>query len=66
MTLRRGSAGNSVVQLQGRLRDLGHYTGPLDGKFGGGTEIAVRKFQSAEGSLSWNTSSHTFRCCSSI
>jgi len=31
--------------VQGRLRELGRYFGPLDGKYGGGTEAAVRIFQ---------------------
>uniref|UniRef100_A0A7C3WI03 Peptidoglycan-binding protein n=1 Tax=Desulfobacca acetoxidans TaxID=60893 RepID=A0A7C3WI03_9BACT len=45
---RRGSQGPEVTQIQRRLRDLGLYLGPLDGDFGGGTEIAVKAFQRRE------------------
>lgn len=45
---RRGSRGSEVKRIQHRLADLGHYRGPLDGIFGGGTEAAVRSFQRAE------------------
>jgi hypothetical protein len=34
-----------VVQIQSRLKELGHYLGPIDAHFGGGTEAAVRAFQ---------------------
>lgn len=43
----RGSLGPEVASLQRALRDLGHYGGPVDGIFGGGTEAAVRAFQSS-------------------
>jgi len=46
---RRGSVGAEVANLQRRLRELGHYLGPADGSFGGGTESAVRAFQRAAG-----------------
>ncbi len=41
----RGSNGEEVACLQRRLAELRLYAGPIDGKFGGGTEIAVRRFQ---------------------
>jgi hypothetical protein len=41
----RGSHGPEVFRIQERLRALGHYRGPIDGDFGGGTESAVRVFQ---------------------
>jgi len=44
---RRGSAGPEVARVQARLETLGHYLGPADGMFGGGTESAVRAFQRA-------------------
>ena len=44
----RGSGGQEVVQIQRRLQALGHYAGPLDGDFGGGTEAAVKAFQRNE------------------
>lgn len=44
-----GSRGDEVLRLQERLTELGHYRGPHDGDFGGGTDGAVRAFQRAEG-----------------
>lgn len=44
-TFRLGAKGRDVVQIQERLRALGHYTGRLDGVYGGGTESAVLAFQ---------------------
>ncbi len=46
-----GASGESVVQLQQRLQQLGYYTGSLDGQYGNGTAEAVRIFQ-AQHSLS--------------
>lgn len=46
-TLKVGSEGSDVKRLQQRLKDLGYYTGSVDGKFGQGTESAVRDFQAA-------------------
>ena len=46
-TLKIGSEGADVKRLQQRLKDLGYYTGSVDGKFGQGTEQAVRDFQAA-------------------
>lgn len=44
-TLARGSQGEEVKTLQGRLTDLGYYKGDIDGDFGSGTDAAVRRFQ---------------------
>lgn len=44
-TLRRGSTGADVSELQGRLHDIGYYKGAIDGQFGPQTEAAVRAFQ---------------------
>ena len=46
---RVGSVGPEVLRLQTRLAQLGFYAGPLDSQFGGGTDAAVRAFQTAEG-----------------
>ncbi len=46
---RRGSQGVEVAKIQARLKELGHYLGPIDADFGGGTEVAVRVFQKAKG-----------------
>jgi len=46
-TLRSGSSGAAVTQLQTRLKELGYYTGSIDGQYGSGTVAAVRNFQSA-------------------
>src|SRR5262245_9083974 len=45
----RGSKGDEVGRFQGKLRDAGFYRGPLDGRFGGGTESAVIAFQRSKG-----------------
>lgn len=48
-TLRNGSSGSDVRKVQQRLKDLGYYSGSVDGDFGAGTEAAVRSFQSVNG-----------------
>jgi len=48
-TLRQGSKGNAVVELQQLLQAKGFYTGKIDGDFGAGTANAVLKFQKANG-----------------
>ena len=48
-SLKVGSTGAAVRELQQRLKDLGYYTGTVDGDFGTGTENAVRAFQKANG-----------------
>ena len=58
--LRRGSRGSQVSILQRRLRELGYYTGNIDGSFGPATYNAVRAFQranslSVDGSVGKNT-----------
>jgi hypothetical protein len=45
---RRGSIGDEVKQIQRELQDKGHYHGPIDGIFGGGTESAVKAYQRSE------------------
>ena len=47
--LKRNSSGREVELLQEALTMTGHYTGAIDGKFGQGTERAVRAFQNAVG-----------------
>ncbi|MBM4132944.1 MAG: peptidoglycan-binding protein [Nitrospira sp.] len=44
----RGSKGNEVRQIQSRLKELGFYTGLVDGDFGGGTESAIKSFQKSK------------------
>jgi N-acetylmuramoyl-L-alanine amidase len=48
-TLRMGSRGNDVAQLQTRLNNLGHWTGPADRIFGSKTQNGVMSFQRARG-----------------
>lgn len=48
-TLRRGSRGTLVTQLQTKLKRWGYYTGAVDGVFGAGTEKAVKAFQKKVG-----------------
>ncbi|MBR6220205.1 MAG: peptidoglycan-binding protein [Clostridia bacterium] len=47
--LKLGSTGDSVVQLQLRLRELGYYEGKADGGYGEITEGAVKQAQQAYG-----------------
>ncbi|WP_411829802.1 spore cortex-lytic enzyme [Paenibacillus ehimensis] len=44
-TLRLGSRGDDVYELQGRLKFLGYYNGSIDGIFGKQTQGAVYWFQ---------------------
>lgn len=46
-SLKTGSAGEAVKQVQQRLKDLGYYNGSVDGQYGSGTANAVRDFQAA-------------------
>lgn len=48
-TLRRGSTGSGVRQVQQRLLNWGYYSGSVDGVYGSATEAAVRKFQRNNG-----------------
>ncbi|HHY81347.1 MAG TPA: N-acetylmuramoyl-L-alanine amidase, partial [Clostridiales bacterium] len=43
--LRRGSKGDTVKELQEKLKKLGYYTGEIDGSYGPLTEAAVKAFQ---------------------
>ncbi len=43
--MRSGATGEAVTQLQNRLKELGYYTGTVDGQFGPGTKSAVTQFQ---------------------
>lgn len=45
----RGSRGENVSALQSRLKELGYYTGSVDGIFGQSTYDAVRRFQQDNG-----------------
>jgi len=47
--LGRGTRGDDVRELQGRLARLGYVVGPLDGIYGRRTEAAVRLFQKDHG-----------------
>ncbi|MDD2648247.1 MAG: peptidoglycan-binding protein [Eubacteriales bacterium] len=48
-TLKRGSSGDAVTDMQRRLIVLGFMSTVADGKFGGGTQLAVTAFQKANG-----------------
>ena len=48
-TLRSGSVGDAVKNLQSRLRNLGYYSAEIDGQFGAGTREAVAAFQRQNG-----------------
>ncbi|MEH2414398.1 peptidoglycan-binding protein [Nostoc sp.] len=44
-----GSQGPDVQRLQTQLKQLGYYSGVVDGQYNASTEIAVAKFQKAKG-----------------
>ena len=46
-SLKLGSTGEDVRQVQRKLKDLGFYKGSVDGDFGEATEAAVKAFQKA-------------------
>ena len=48
-SMRLGFQGDAVRTVQRKLRDLGYYTGSIDGDFGAETEKAVKAFQKANG-----------------
>ena len=48
-TLKQGSSGPDVKDLQQKLKDLGFDPNGVDGNFGAGTDKAVRAFQQANG-----------------
>lgn len=47
--LQKNSIGIEVKQLQQRLKDLGYYSGDVDGQYGTGTHTAVTAFQAQHG-----------------
>ena len=48
-TLRKGYVGDDVKQVQQRLKDLGYYSGSIDGNYGTGSMAAVQAFQRRNG-----------------
>ena len=48
ITLREGDKSDAVTQLQRRLKNLGFYTGYVDGTYGSGTTAAVKAFQTSK------------------
>ena len=48
-SIQRGSSGDTVRQIQTKLKQWGYYTGAVDGVYGSGTEKAVRYFQQKNG-----------------
>ena len=48
-TLRRGYTGSDVTKVQNRLKELGYYTGKVDGVYGLGSMAAVKAFQEKNG-----------------
>ena len=48
-SMRLGFQGESVRTVQRKLKELGYYTGSVDGDFGAETEKAVKAFQKANG-----------------
>ena len=48
-SMRLGFQGEAVRTVQKKLKELGYYTGSIDGDFGAETEKAVKAFQKANG-----------------
>ena len=48
-TVREGDSGANAKLVQQRLKDLGYYTGKVDGKFGSGSVAALQTFQKKHG-----------------
>ena len=48
-SIQRGSSGDTVRQIQTKLKQWGYYAGAVDGVYGSGTEKAVRYFQQKNG-----------------
>ena len=48
-TLKTGSRGDLVKALQTKLKELGYYTGAIDGEYGGSTASAVKEYQRRNG-----------------
>ena len=46
---KRGSSGETVKQIQIKLKEWGYYDGTVDGVYGSGTEKAVKYFQEKNG-----------------
>ena len=44
-----GDSGDTVKAIQRKLKNLGYYSGSIDGDYGSGTKKAVLKFQKAKG-----------------
>ena len=48
-TLKTGSQGDLVKALQTKLKELGYYSGAVDGEYGSSTAAAVKEFQRRNG-----------------
>ncbi len=46
---KKGSSGDTVTQIQKKLKQWGYYDGAVDGVYGSGTEKAVKAFQKKNG-----------------
>lgn len=49
VTYKRGSSGQTVTEIQKKLKRWGYYSGSADGIYGSGTEKAVKYFQQKNG-----------------
>ena len=47
--IRQGSRGSDVIKIQQRLKELGYYSGSIDGIYGSGSRSAVIRFQKDTG-----------------
>jgi hypothetical protein len=70
-TLERGSEGTDVATLQRELAGKGYYDGRIDGRFGSGTEEALKRYQeenglTADGKYGSNTHSLMYGATSTL
>ena len=49
VTYQRGSSGETVKEIQTRLKNWGYYSAGIDGVYGSRTEAAVKQFQRKNG-----------------
>lgn len=54
-TLKLGSSGQAVADLQEQLKKLGYFVGGITGYFGSDTQIAVKEFQVSKGFIATGT-----------
>lgn len=57
--LQSGSSGDAVLWMQKTLKELGYFAGSCDGMFGDATQLAVQRFQMANGLTETGMADHS-------